>query len=89
MLDRLIKYNNKNEHYFAKRCAVKWSIRTFFGGIADDNGIGVDSGDVVDADTVTEWRWEDPVTRKDYVGHRKVLVGEKLQEEKCSFITHL
>jgi len=41
----------------------------------------IDNGD---ADTVTEWKWEDPVTRKDYTGHRKVVVGEKLQEQRRS-----
>ena len=48
----------------------------FGGEIADAENPGEVEGasvDVVNVDTVTEWRWEDPVTRKDYAGHMKVV----------------
>jgi len=56
----------------------------FGGEIADATEAAVVHEDVVDGDIVTEWRWEDPVTRKDYQGHRKVVELEKLQEQRCS-----
>ena len=51
--------------------------------ILDFGGNGL-AFSVVDGDTVTEERLENPVIRKDYAGHRKVVELKKLQEQRSS-----
>ena len=51
--------------------------------ILDFGGNGL-AFSVVDGDTVTEERFENPFIRKDYAGHKKVGELKKLQEQRSS-----
>jgi len=56
-----------------------------FGGEIQGNAREIiDDDDIKTEDLVEEWKWEDPVIKKEYSGHRKLEGFKELQKTRCS-----